>query len=205
MAVIAPIANFGILEKLYVPGEAGVTAGNLLGSPEQLQVAIALFFMVVILDVVVAWALYLFLKRVSKALSLTTAILRWIYSLVLLYALFSLVEVSRLSGSGPEQLAELAPALFDRFLRIWDFGLGIFGLHLMLLGILVYRAAGLPRFLGILVLIAGAGYLVDFTGKMISSSYTFEISIFTFIGEVLLIFWLIIPGLRKSKMSASEL
>ena len=55
----------------------------------------------------------------------------------------------------------------------------------------------MKRILGILLLIAGAGYLIDGTGRIFSDSYDLTLSMFTFIGEVVLIVWLLIQG-RKA-------
>lgn len=52
--------------------------------------------------------------------------------------------------------------------------------------------------LGILVLIAGLGYMTVGIGKVLSFNYTMTISAYTFVGEVVLIFWLLIAG-RKIK------
>jgi hypothetical protein len=48
-----------------------------------------------------------------------------------------------------------------------------------------------PRFLGVLVVIAGAGYLADTFARILVSEFEFRISMFTFVGEALLIFWLL--------------
>lgn len=50
------------------------------------------------------------------------------------------------------------------------------------------------KILGILIILAALGYLIDGFGKLLSADYTISISIFTFIGEVILIFWLLIKG-----------
>lgn len=76
----------------------------------------------------------------------------------------------------------------------WDIGLAIFGLHLLLLGWLVFKAG--PRILGILVALASVGYLVDSFGKILMPHYSMTLSMFTFIGEALLIMWLFWIGFK---------
>jgi membrane protein implicated in regulation of membrane protease activity len=66
----------------------------------------------------------------------------------------------------------------------------VFGLHLLGLGYLLFRSADFPRFLGVLVVIAGGGYLVDSFGMILVPDYALTISTFTFVGEALLIVWL---------------
>jgi hypothetical protein len=54
------------------------------------------------------------------------------------------------------------------------------------------------KILGILILLAASGYLTDGFCKLLFAGYSISISKFTFIGEVILIFWLLIAG-RKIK------
>jgi hypothetical protein len=65
------------------------------------------------------------------------------------------------------------------------------------LGILVFRSGktGL-RVLGILVVAAGLGYLVDGCGKVLVPNYSLTIAMYTFVGEPLLMFWLLWKGIR---------
>ena len=52
----------------------------------------------------------------------------------------------------------------------------------------------MPKFLGILLIVASFGYLIDSLGKIILPNYNLTIAIFTFVGEWLLVFWLLIKG-----------
>jgi hypothetical protein len=67
---------------------------------------------------------------------------------------------------------------------------------LALIGYLVYRSGFAPRLLGVLLVSAGLGYLVDEIGSVLVSGYALEISRFSFVGEAVLIFWLLIKGVR---------
>jgi hypothetical protein len=67
-----------------------------------------------------------------------------------------------------------------------------FGLHLVLVGYLTYRSGFMPRLLGVLVVIAGLGYLSDSIGQILFQSYTTDIGLFTFPGELLLAIWLLV-------------
>ena len=82
------------------------------------------------------------------------------------------------------------------FYSIWDIGLIVFGIHLLLLGFLVYKSKYIPKLLGILIVIASFGYITDSVLKFLG--YTFEISMFTFFGEVLFALWLVFKGRKIS-------
>jgi hypothetical protein len=84
----------------------------------------------------------------------------------------------------------------------WHLALGIFGLHLVGLGALLFRFTA-PRLLAVLVVLAGIGYLTDSLGTIFVPGYALTISTFTFVGEALLIFWLFWRLARGSRSSAT--
>ncbi len=203
MAIMAPIANFSILQKLIVPGDAETTLSNVITEGGSFRVATALFLIVALLDILVAWGLYIFLKPVNKSLSLLTAWLRVVYATMLGVVTISLVNVIQLTDGGglailPDtgDLQGLVMQSLMRFNYGWEFSLIVFGFHLLLVGFLVFKAGYMKRILGIFLLIAALGYLIDGFGRLLSPGYGTGISVYTFIGEIVLIFWLLIAGGR---------
>ena len=55
----------------------------------------------------------------------------------------------------------------------------------------------MPKVFGILLVIAGLGYLADGFGAVLIPNYSINISQFTLMGEAALMFWLLIKGRRK--------
>ena len=203
MAILAPIANFGILQKLIVAGDVANTANNIIVSAGLFRMGICILLVVAIADVVVAWALYILLKPVNKSLSLLAAWFRIVYAAIFVSVLNNLLIVLQLlNGSDylkafeTNQLHAQAMLSLNAFTEGWNIGLAVFGLHLLVLGYLVFKSGYLPKFLGILVVIAGLGYLIDNLGKILSPDYNVTIAMFTFIGEVLLIIWLLWRGIK---------
>jgi hypothetical protein len=72
------------------------------------------------------------------------------------------------------------------------------GLWLLPLGFLIFRSGFLPKFVGVLLAIGGAGYLVDSTTQLLSPGLP-TISQFTFIGELLFPLWLLIKGVNVAR------
>jgi hypothetical protein len=70
----------------------------------------------------------------------------------------------------------------------------VFGFHLLIIGYLIFMAGYMKRILGILLILASAGYLIDGFGQILSPEYHVTIALYTFIGELVLIFWLLIKG-----------
>ncbi len=97
------------------------------------------------------------------------------------------------------QLQSEVLAQIQQFEDIWSLGLGLFGIHLLLIGWLAFRSGFVPRFIGVLVSIAGLGYLVDSFGGLLFATYTFELASFTFIGEVVLMIWLLVFAARRPR------
>jgi Domain of unknown function (DUF4386) len=63
-----------------------------------------------------------------------------------------------------------------------------------LVGYLIYRSGSSPKPLGVLVAVAGAGYLVDSFGALLFSDYALSVGAVTFVGEFLLMLWLLLRG-----------
>jgi hypothetical protein len=203
MAVLADLANFGVLERLVSEGDPAVTTSNIIDALGSFRLAIIALFLVAVLDVVVAWALWIFLDQVHHAVALLAAWCRGLYAVVLAVAVSHLFAAARLVSDRQHELADTATqrevlAGMVHFDNIWSIGLGAFGIHLLLIGWLAFVSGFVPRFIGVLVAIAGAGYIIDSLGRLLSSSYGFEIASFTFVGEVVLMVWLLVFAARRS-------
>ncbi|HEY5677814.1 MAG TPA: DUF4386 family protein, partial [Myxococcales bacterium] len=74
------------------------------------------------------------------------------------------------------------------------FSLILFGVYLVLLGWLFYRSGYLPRWIGIVLAISGAGWIVRQSGQYLGIDLGFLF--FTSFGELALIVWLIGWGTR---------
>ena len=80
--LISFIAGFIAFERFAVPGDAATTAYNIMASEMLFRIKIASYLIVLTLDVVVAWALYVLLKPVNKSLSLLMAWFRVVYATI---------------------------------------------------------------------------------------------------------------------------
>jgi len=203
MTIAAIFANFSVVERLVVPKDAMTTTSNIVTSESTFLLGVSLFLIVIVLDVVVAWALYVFLKPVNKNLSLLTAWLRVVYGAIFAFALMSLFNVLQLlNGANSIVDTELSTQVMlsiNAFSNTWNFGFIFFGSHLILLGYLVFRSGYIHKLFGILLVISGLGYLIDSFSKMCLVHYNIEITLFTFIGELLFMFWLLFKGGKTKK------
>jgi hypothetical protein len=192
MTVIAPISVFGAIGTLIIPGDATQTVQNITESQSLFRWGIAGLILVVILDVVVAVALITLFRPVNRSLSTMAAAFRLTYAGVYLVAIIQLVVALGLLGD-----ANGAMRALDAYDTIWHVGLILFGVHLLLIGFLAYRSGFMAKVFGILLVVAGLGYLADGFVLVLVPGPSVSIGLFTFIGEVAFTCWLLIKGSRK--------
>lgn len=191
MAVLGGFGNFGAFVPLIIPGDATQTANNITGSPLLFLAGVASFVIIAILDVIVAGALYTLFKPVSRGLSAAAAWMRTVYAVLLLVAISQLmIGFSMLSDP------EAALPVLVSFNTIWVISLSLFGMSLLLIGHLAFRSGFIAKVFGILLAIAGVGYLADAFGMAFVPGFTAVFAQFLFVGEVAIIFWLLIRGRR---------
>jgi len=195
MAILAPIAQFGVLQGVIVDGDAAATAANIAESEGMFRVAIACFLLVAVLDAVVALALYVVFRPVNAFLSGLTAMLRIVYGAMFAVSLTGLVTAAQLATGSNQDSAQVLASV-DAFQTGWDIALAVFGTHLLLLGILVFQSGAWRGILGLLVLITSAGYLIDGWGRLLLPGYDLMLVTFTFVGEVVLMIWLLWESAR---------
>jgi len=205
LAIVAGFAYGFVFQSFVVPGDATATANNIKASEMLFRIGFFSWLAILILDVLVAWALYIFLKPVHKSLSLLAAWLRLVYTAILGTALLNFVIVSLLlSGTDylsvfkTDQLNALALLFLSAFDAIFSIGLVIFGLHLLTLGYLVSKSGYIPKILGILLLIASLGYLITSSASLLLPNYKAIAELIfvapMIIGELGFGLWLIVKG-----------
>jgi len=211
-------SNFFVLESLIVTGDAVTTANNIIGNDLLFRIGILSFIIMVIFDVVLAWTLYVLLKPVNKNLSLFSGWLRLVNSTIFgiaLYNLFSVLQI--LSGAeylkvfAKGQLQAQVMLFLNTFNDTWLIGLIFFGLHLFVLGYLIIKSGYVPKILGILLIVASIGYLVDSFANFLLPNYADYKDIFLLvvvvpgvIGELSLTFWLLIKGVRDQAPTTNK-
>jgi hypothetical protein len=210
MAILAFFANFFVLENLVIPDDAAKTVSNFTANEMLFRLGIAGFFVVLICDVLVAWALYVFLKPANQNHSLLAAIFRLVYTAIFAVALFFLANVLQLlnaselsSALTANELQTQVMMLLESFQYGWQIGLVFFGCHLLVLGYTVMKSNYVPKVLGVLLLVAGFAYTLDSFAHFLLANYANYETLFlilvapsAIIGELSLCFWLLLRGTR---------
>jgi Domain of unknown function (DUF4386) len=192
MAVLAAYGNFVALQPLVTPGDAAKTAIDISNSEAMFRWGIASLILVAVLDIIVAAALLRLFEPVNRSVSITAAWFRVAYAAVYLVAIIQLVVALGLLGDPAQAMRAI-----DGYNTIWLVGLIFFGVHLLLIGYLAYRSGFMPKIFGILLVVAGLGYIADGFVAVLVPGPSISIGQFTFVGEVALMLWLLIRGARK--------
>lgn len=197
----APYAEFHVYPTLVIPGDIAQTVQNIAADEGLFLTGIVCYLFVFTCDLVVAWALYVLLLPVNRALSLLTAWFRIVYTTIAFVGLFKWVTAYRLIDAsyfrdtfGAEQLQAQVYLLLYAYRYEWNMGLLLFGFHLLLVGYLVYRSAYIPRLVGICVAIAGLGWVVNALGHYLAPNVDYGFLMITFFGELVFMLWLLIRG-----------
>jgi hypothetical protein len=210
--LIGPVtyAEFKLYPALVVSGNAAQTVHNIQSSGSEFGVAVLCYLIEYILDIVIAWALYVLLSPVNNALSLLTAVFRWMYTAMGLAGVLQLAIAFRLIHSthyvasfGATQLQAQVELFIDSFRYGWQFSLIVFGIHLVLLGYLLYRSSYvlyrsnfIPQILGALIALDGVGWVLNGLKPYVFPSANIEWFFFVSFVELLLPLWLVITGWR---------
>lgn len=216
---LAAFFSYGFVHgSLVVQDDAGATFNNVVSSNTLFKAEIFGWVLILIADILVAWAFYTFLQPINKNLSLLGAWLRLIYTAILGMAILNLIAVLLLSSQAdylssftPEQIESLAMLLLDGFESIWSMGLIVFGGHLLVVGYVVLQSDRIPKVIGVGLLLASIGYIVIHLGKTFLPQYEGAISMLHLVfmlpmvaGELGFGIWLLIRG-RKLRTCSDPL
>lgn len=198
MFAAAMAAEFLMRQRLIVSGSARETAAGILAEPVLFRSGILAYLLVLICDVLLAWALYVFLYRVHPALSLLSACFRLVYT-----TLFGMALSGLLKGFRRLQDPETALVYFNGYEGDWALALVFFALHLLLTGYLVYKSNSMPKWIGVLLILAGMAYFTDNICKLMLPDHSVYKNVLTLLvavpsicGELGLAFWMLFRGLR---------
>jgi hypothetical protein len=211
------LSVFGIYALIYVPsafvmhGDAVATAHNILVSETFYRSGIVADLLGQAVFMLVVLALYRLLKGVDK----TLAALMVIFAVVQLPLIFA-AEVHHLSvltildGNGPTAALSEAQRNAQMMVSLGSYDNGLLvteifiGLWLFPLAVLIYRSGFLPRFLGVLLVVAGSAYVVESITWLLLPDYGHQVSSFTGplrILELVTPLWLLIMGAKDQPLA----
>src|SRR5262245_63921545 len=205
-----------VSSKLVVEGDAAQTAERLRTSQGLLRFGIAADLFSSVVFVFLALVLYRLFKPVAEWPALAMMVLILLSFPMSFLGVVNEVAALNLAGAGSDAralsaidahhrdaLAYLAMRLRTQDLMVAEI---FWGLWLFPFGICVMRSGFIPRFIGVLLMIAGAGYVLDAFAELTAPqlvSLTDRLTTYTNFCEVPIIFWLLIWGARPQKTGAT--
>lgn len=197
-----------IADRLVLRDDAAKTAANILANPSLYRLAFTIFMLEMVAQAGVTALFYDLLKPVNRSAARASLILglmgcgiKTMARLFYYVPLILLGGASHLSALQPAQLAALSLA----FIRINNQGAAIglifFGFEGLIRGWLVFRSGFLPRFLGVLSMIAALGWLT-FLWPPLGSQAFVGVALFAIVGSIATIGWLFIRGVDDAKWRA---
>jgi hypothetical protein len=192
-------------DRLIVAGDAAATARNIVSNTAVVRAAFAIFMIEMACQIGMTAAMYYLLKPVSRSLSATAAVFGYVGSGIKILArlffyapLFVLSGSSSLSAFNQGQLEGISSLL----LRINSLGAGtaciFLGVNTVIVGYLMLRATFLPRVLGVLGIIGGAGWL-SYLYPPLAGIVFMPVALFALFGCAVTIAWLLIRGVDERR------
>ncbi len=199
-----PLGVFGIMYIpgfLVIPGNVPATVSNILANEFLFRLSIVSAILCALITVLTAIFISKILKPVNeswaKLITLFAALAAPISMLNELNNVAVLLLVKNsfvVSGYSENQVQ----SLLSLFLELHKYGMQIigifFGLWLFPMGYLIIKSNYIPKIIGILLLVTCCGYLIDFTTFFLFTDFKIKFSEYVWLGEVLMVVWLLIKG-----------
>ena len=199
---------FGYFGEAYVPskiivtGDATATATNITSSTFLFRLGFASYLIEAMCDITLALLFYVLLKPVQKHIALLTAFFGLVSTAVyavaeLLYfsALVAVRSAGSLKAFSPDQINALVLLFLKMFGTCGWIFLSFYGVASALRGYLIFKSGYLPRFLGILLMIGGLGFIGKNFTSVLAPAYTSNVWLLAMVPAGLsLTAWFLIKG-----------
>jgi hypothetical protein len=191
--------------RLFLSGNATATATNILAHQRLFWMVFAADLISAFCFVAVTLLFHEMFKPVSKRLSWFAAFLSLIGCAIVAFAgLFHIAALFVLRGAQYLNLLAVEPlqvlALMCLTLRAhaYNISLVFFGFYCLLIGYLIFRSTFLPRIIGVLMVIAGLGWLTVLSPPLANYLWPY-IATPGLIGEGTLTLWLLVIGVNVQR------
>jgi hypothetical protein len=199
--------------RLIVPDDARATAERILANEGLWRIGIASEILMLVCTITLALILYVLLRPVSRDLALLAIFFNLISIAVeatnelnLLLTLLPLKDAGLSGTFDPAQIDALSYLTAASYGYGFGVGLVFFGFECLILGVLIFRSGYLPRAIGVLMLVAGACYLINMFALILSprlAAFLFPVGMLpVLLGEGALCLWLLVKGVDESQWRA---
>jgi hypothetical protein len=162
--------------------------------------------LVIILDFIVSYTLYKYFIEEDRRIALMSGVLRVAYTFVFALATYYMSKNLNIA----ELTNQTVNTNLSLFQSIWSGGLIVFGVHLVLIGVLMKWHKRIPKILWYFTLLAGVSYVEVHLLKSVNPNSAFAntlemiLALPMAIGEIGLAIWLLVRGGKKSKFTEAS-
>jgi hypothetical protein len=193
------------MKGIVVDGDAAATATNILAHESLFRLGIATGLVATAGYIALTALFYGLFKPVSRSLSLLAAFFSLVGCAILAFAsLFQVAPLVVLGGSPylnvfkVEQLQALALMFLELNTQANNICVVFFGVYCFLIGFLIFKSAFLPRSLGVLMALAGLGWLT-FLSPPLANRFSPYNLVLGFLSELALMLWLLVRGVKVQR------
>ncbi|HEX9649338.1 MAG TPA: DUF4386 domain-containing protein [Cyclobacteriaceae bacterium] len=199
-----------VRDSIVIPGDAMATMASLKENEFFWRLGIIAEFLSSIIVFGLILIMYKLTKPVNKDLAmlaaffnLSAATIQTVYIIQLVEVLFPIGAPAYLQAFTTEQLG----AMVSLSMKSHVFGFGIallmFGPYFLITGFLIYKSNYLPKFIGILYILSGVGYLVNSVMLILAPQFSGIVFMIVmppvFIGEMSLALTMLIKGVNETE------
>lgn len=193
--LLIPLGVFGILfvpSYFIVEGDMNATMENIANDESLFRLSIVSSLATQVVQIFVVLALYHVFKEVDRRVAAFMVISILVAVPIAMLNELNYFAVLESLGNGER---------VSLFLSLHSYGVFIaqifWGIWLFPMGYLAYKSGFIPKIIGVLLMIACFGYLIDSLVVFLHLDLGFVLSDFTFVGEVAILLWLIIKGKKE--------
>ena len=188
--------------KLIVSRDAAATARNITESDSLFRAGFASYLLEAICDIALSLTLYILLRPVRNDLALLAA-----FCLVST-ALFGVAEmfyfgasvILKSTGFSPDERNALALLSLKAYGYAGEIFMALYGIATFIRGHLIYRSRYLPRFLGIILMVAGVGFVIKNFTLVLAPRYASDFFLLPmFLAALSMTLWFLIKGVDVAK------
>ena len=212
VAIFSGFAFGYVLAKVYIPGDAATTAGNVVANSGLVRIGVVADLFQATVWVFLAMTLYLLLKHVHQSAARAMVLLVTVgAAIVCLNDVFQFESVRVATESSYAAAFGIAGsnALVLLLLDIQHYGTlaaqVFFGLWLAPLGYLAYRSGLFPKALGVVLVLATVSYLADSLAAFLVPDLELQIKPFLIIaplvGEIWMVVYLLVKGVKSGRQA----
>jgi hypothetical protein len=199
-------AFFGLFltKGVVVPGDAAATATSILAHEDLYRSGFAIGLIANAIYIAVTALFYRLFEPVNRSMSLLAAFFSLVGCAIQICAgilqlapLVILGDGQLLAAFKVEQLQAAALLCLKLYSQAFSIALVLFALYDLVVGYLIFKSTFLPRILGVLLMLAGVGWLTFLWGPLATllSAYVLP---FGALAEILLMLWLLVKGVNVS-------